>query len=234
MTLDIGFHFKQFIKHHRNNWTPYLFTIPITPYPQLSGFLFAWMQYMKEHFLHDRNKRFPNTEANQFATKGLTLSSILFWNYVMHCKYKDYVYKLVCGFDYMMISTTAITSTFPQQIKHKSTTWCVMFLSGLDQLFYYYRYGDIHSYNHHHHVCYVSTFISLYRSYVTKKWMPICIRTYSTLVCTLLFYTSITHLQTIQSYRQVPWYLPWLWHFHAAICQHTSIELAYHNHPRLI
>lgn len=234
MTLDVGFYLKQFVKHHRNNWIAYLPTIPITPYPQLSGFLFLWIQHIKEHLFTDRIKRFPNTRANSFATKGLTLSSLLFWNYVMHCKYKESIYKLVCGFDYMMISTTAITATFPKQVKSKTDALCIMCLSGFDQLNYYYCNGNIHSYHHHHYICYVSTFIALYRSYITKKWMPICLRTYSTIVCTLLFYKSIAHLETIQNYRQVPWYLPWLWHFHAAICQHTSIELAYHKHPSLI
>ena len=226
--LGIGSHAKQFIDTHRNNWIKWFPRIPITPYPQLSGCVFIWMQWLKIRLFPLRNEHFPNTDANQFATVGLTLSSVLFWNYVMHCKYKEGVYKCVCALDYLMIMTTTMTSTFPTLLKTKDDAVRTMLLCGLDQLGYMYRCGNIQTYNHHHYVCYMSTFIGFYRSYISKQWMPTVVRLYSTSICTLLFYTSISQLNTIHTYRQLPLYLPWVWHLHASLCQHTSIELAYH------
>lgn len=224
----IRFYSKQFVEHHRNNWIKWFPHITITPYPQLSGLVFVWLQLMKTTLCPKRSERFPNTDANRFATTGLTISSLLFWNYVMHCKYKEIIYKTVCALDYMMITTTTLTSTFPKSLKTRKDAMCVMCTSALDQLFHYYRYGDTQFYKHHHYVCYLSTAFGLYRSYISKQWMPTFLRLYSTTICTLIFYTSIAHLKTIRNYRQVPWYLPWLWHLHAAICQHASIELTYH------
>jgi hypothetical protein len=228
MKSDLTVYFSSFLHQHRNNWTKWNTSISL--YPQLSGVVFLGLCWIKSTLCPKRSLQYPNTIANKYTTTGLTISSLLFWNYTMHCKYKSVLYQSVCALDYAMISSTAITSTFPLHFCTQKNALCIMLLCGFDTLRHCMWVGNIHLYKHHHYLCYLSTLIGWYRSYVSEHWMPTFVRMYSTCVCATIFFTSITHLKTLRNYRQIPWYLPWLWHIHAAICQHTSIELAYHHH----
>lgn len=201
--------------------------------PQLSGLLFVAVHHLAnkvrpEFFLESRN-----SEANRLATQGLTVSSLLYWNYVMHSKYKGKLYALVCALDYTMISTTAIVSTFPCAFRDTGTVQRVMGGFAMDSFRHYVTSGEMNSYKVHHACCVVSTFVGIYRSVHTRNWSPILLRLYSTSVCSLIFYLALARMHSFKQLRRMPWYLPWMWHLHATICQQSSIEIA-HQYEQLL
>jgi hypothetical protein len=159
---------------------------------------------------------------------GLCVSSLVFWNYVMHSTQRKLQYNFACALDYIMISTTVAVSTFPTILDSVESANNVFGVFMLDTIRYYAMYGTMESYKTHQLMCYMSTLIGWYRSGLTLQWAPTLLRMYSTIVCTLIFHLSITRRINLKSFRQIPWYVPWLWHMHASICQQTSIELSYH------
>ena len=195
--------------------------------PQLSGLLFVAVHHLAnkvrpECFLESRN-----SDANRLATQGLTVSSLLYWNYVMHSKYKGKLYALVCALDYTMISTNAIVSTFPCAFRNNDGVKRVMGGFAIDCIRHYVTSGEMNTYKLHHACCVVSTFVGVFRSIYTKNWSPILLRLYSTSVCSLIFYLALARMHSFKQLRCMPWYLPWMWHLHATICQQTSIEIAH-------
>ena len=67
--------------------------------------------------------------------------------------------------------------------------------------------------------------ITFYRSARSGHWTPTLIRGYSTLVCTVLFYTTIHRVERLEEYKGLMWWLPWMWHLHAGVCQGASLEV---------
>ena len=202
-------------------------------FPQFSGVMFLIIPYLSRNIRPQPIRKYGDTEALRYTSFGLCMSSLLFWNYVMHSTQRKLQYHVVCALDYIMISTTAVISTFPNVLNnvHHTNKTFVFFL--LDIVRYYVSYGTLDNYNTHQMMCYLSTFIGWYRSCLTLKWEPTILRVYSTTVCTLIFHLWITRRTTLSSYRNLSWYIPWLWHTHAAICQQTSIELSYHTQKQI-
>lgn len=197
-------------------------------FPQWSGLMFCIVPYIARNIRPKPIVEHGNTDALRYTSMGLCTSSLFFWNYVMHSTRRKLSYNLVCAMDYVMISTTVVVSTVPHlldSIYHANSVLCVFVL---DVIRHYSIYGTMNAYKTHQIMCYLSTVIGWYRSCLTLKWEPTILRMYSTIVCALIFHLSITNRTHLKSYRKIPWYIPWLWHMHASICQQTSIELSYH------
>ena len=175
---------------------------------------------------------YRNTRANVLATRGLTVSSLLYWNYMRHAasNKKNTIYALVCAFDYLMIATNSIVSTFPTVFRTPLDVCQIAAVFTTDLLRHYNTYGNVNTYYTHQACCILSTFVGLMRSVCSRQWSALLLRLYSTTLSSMIFYLSFAKMHTIQHFQQMPWYLPWLWHLHASICQQSSIEMAYHYH----
>lgn len=88
-----------------------------------------------------------------------------------------------------------------------------------------YSENTLHSFRGHHYALLLSTLMGMYRSVLTGRWTPTLIRLYSTVVCAVIFYTTIHRVQQLEDYRALTWWLPWVWHMHAGVCQQTSLEM---------
>lgn len=201
-------------------------------YPQLSGVLFVAVHQLTKRVRPGCFLDYRNSDAHRLANRGLALSSLLYWNYVVHYKYKRFLYNLLCAFDYVMIASTTMVSTFPQSLQTSKDWIYITSLFALDTLRHHRQHNEMNSYRTHHVCCILSTFVAVYRSVRSRIWSPILLRLYSTSVCSLIFYLSFGKLHTVKQFRQMRWYLPWIWHLHATICQQTSIEIAYHDNQR--
>lgn len=201
-------------------------------YPQLSGVLFVAVHQLTKRVRPECFLDYRNSDAHCLANRGLALSSLLYWNYVVHCKYKRLLYNVVCAFDYVMIASTTMVSTFPQSLQTTQDWTAITSLFAVDTLRHSIQHNEMNTYRTHHWCCMLSTFVGVYRSVQSHKWSPILLRLYSTSVCSIIFYLSFGKLHTVKQFRQMRWYLPWIWHLHATICQQTSIEIAYHDSQR--
>lgn len=201
-------------------------------HPQCSGVLFIGTHHLANVVRPKRFQKTRNSEANQWATKGLALSSLLYWNYVVHSKHKTNLYNIICGLDYVMIGANSLVSTFPQVFKSKNDVLRVCSIFVLDTTRHYTVHGNLRTYTMHQMCCVLSTLVGLTRSAYTHQWSPILLRMYSTLVCSCIFYLSLARMHSLKHFRRMPWYLPWLWHLHATICQQTSIEIAHDYHAK--
>ena len=234
MNQKLLIHFFTFLSNylHRHEKMSKLFHTDVLC-PQCSGIMFLIVPYLARKIRPKQIVEHGNTDALHYTSMGLCVSSLVFWNYVMHSTQRTFQYNFACALDYTMISTTVAVSTFPKilnSIERANNVLCVFML---DTIRYYSMYGKMDSYKTHHLMCYLSTFMGLYRSGISFQWAPTFLRIYSTIVCTLIFQLSITRRTNLKSYRQISWYIPWLWHMHASICQQTSIELSYHAEKRL-
>ena len=218
---------------HFNNrmWCDALVRMKVL-YPQLSGLLFVVVHRLTKRVRPDCFLEYRNSDAHRLANRGLALSSLLYWNYVVHYKNKQLLYNVVCAFDYMMIASTTMVSTFPQSLQTTEDWIDITSLFALDTLRHRIQHNEMNTYRGHHWCCVLSSFVGVYRSVQTHKWSPILLRLYSTCVCSIIFYLSFVKLHTVKQFRQMRWYLPWIWHLHATICQQTSIEIAYHDNQR--
>lgn len=202
--------------------------------PQFSGLLFIGVHHLANAVRPQRFHDTRNSDANRWATNGLTASSLLYWNYVLHSKHKTTLYNIICALDYVMIGTNSLVSTFPHVIKSKRDVIGVCCVFAMDTMRHYKVYRNIRTYKMHQIFCVLSTFVGLVRSTHTRQWSPILLRMYSTMVCSCIFYLSLARMHSFKHFRRMPWYFPWLWHLHATICQQTSIEIAHDYHQKNI
>lgn len=199
---------------------------------QLSGILFIFIQHLATRIRPTIFQRLRNTDANQLTTHGLSLSSLLYWNYVLRSKHRGRLYHFLCAVDYVMIATTTTVSSFPYSLHSISHFGGTVGVFILDNLRHYLQYGSMASYKNHQLTCFLSTGLALYRTWHVQAWSPFLLRMYSSGVCSIIFYNSFSHIQTMQQFRNMAWYLPWLWHLHATICQQTSLEIAHHHNQK--
>ena len=196
---------------------------------QLSGALFIFVQLLAIKIRPTVFLKLRNTDANRLTTCGLSVSSLLYWNYVLHSNYRGRFYNLLCATDYAMIATTTTVASFPCSLHSADHFWRTTCVFLMDCLRHYLQYGSMTSYKTHKLICVVSTAIALYRTLHTCVWSPFLLRMYSSGVCSIIFYNSFSHIKTVKHFRNMAWYLPWLWHLHATICQQTSLEIAHHH-----
>lgn len=196
--------------------------------PQWSGLLFVLVHYLSMHIRSKRIQKWRNTNANTLTSYGLSLSSLLYWNYVFHSKHYGVLYNLCCAIDYVMISTTTTIASFPHLFHTTSHFQQLTCAFVLDNARHYLQHRYMNTYHNHQLTCLFSTAIALYRTLQTQLWSPFLLRMYSTGVCSIIFYSLFSRIQTLKQFRHMKWYMPWLWHLHATICQQTSIEIAYH------
>lgn len=199
---------------------------------QCSGVVFVVLPRVFALVRHRAMRDVMRTPSVTCANYGLTLSTLLYWNYVMRygtTRHK-HLFTLLYGFDYAMIATSVAASTFPKQLPSPQHACAVTCAVVLDQCRHYVQHGyDLSTYATHHYLCALSTAVGVYRSWRTSKWTPTFVRSYSTCVCSMVFYLAIQRAKdNAKQYQRFPWWLPWVWHVHAAVCQQTSLEMAWH------
>ena len=210
--------------------------------PQCSGLSFVILPYLFSYIRPPAVQRVLRTPAVRWSNAGLTISTLLFWNYVMQQQKRGRWYSLLYSFDYAMIGTTALTSTFPYQLR-TFRHWAMVVagfgaamvahvnvktvkdVTGITGLTGWDRDHSLESFRGHHYACMLSTLVGIYRSARSGHWTPTLIRGYSTLVCTVLFYTTIHRVERLEEYKGLMWWLPWMWHLHAGVCQGASLEV---------
>ena len=201
---------------------------------QCSGLVFIVLPRVFALVRHKEMRDVMYTPSVTYANYGLTLSTLLYWNYVMSYDIAtrcERLFTCLYAFDYAMIATTVTTSTFPKQLHTPLHACAVTCAVVLDQYRHYVQHGGtLSGYATHHYLCALSTAIGVYRSWRTRRWTPTFVRSYSTCVCTMVFYLAIQrdNSKVSNTYPRFPWWLPWVWHVHAALCQQTSLEMAWH------
>lgn len=201
--------------------------------PQCSGLSFVCLPYLFGCIRPASVQRVIRTPAVRWSNAGLTVSTLLFWNYVMRQNKRGRWYSLLYAIDYAMIGTTAVTSTFPH-LFHRARDWATIVAGfGGAMVMHVWVWGSVgggpgntlDSFRGHHYACMLSTLVGIYRSARTGRWTPTLIRLYSTVVCTVVFYSTIHRVRRLEEYKGLMWWLPWVWHMHAGVCQQASLEM---------
>lgn len=197
-------------------------------FPQGSGAVFVVLPMLLRCLHKDvafvRLLRSPAMVASNI---GLASSSLVFWNYVMHQTKRGRWYELIYGVDFIMVGTISLISTFPHTLHTVAHFGATASVFGATMVGHYLHNRSLDGFRLHHYACVLSTVVGVLRSFRTRRWTPTLLRTYSTLVCTLLFYSIIHNARDVSEYQQMAWWLPWMWHVHAAVCQWMSLEMAH-------
>ena len=216
---------------HPEHWCKRLYNYLHTPYPaeykvQLSGLLF-WLLPLYALVQHKRGRRvtlgplpLPYTLSHQYADVGLGMSSLLFWNYVMCHDTPGGRYGAVVGIDYVMIGTNVVVSSCtgkwasrPSACVGIAATLCAHYVhsTGLTKPA---------AFRAHVYLCVASLVACAWRrgcarsTSVVVRWAW-TIRVYTAAVCTLFYYGCLRQVKTMQDFRRLKWWMPWVWHGHA-------------------
>ena len=193
---------------------------------QLSGLLFCLLP-LYAHAQRTRGRRvtlgplpLPYTPPQQCADVGLGLSSLLFWNYVMCHDTKGVHYGAVVGIDYAMIGTNVVVSSCtgewaarPSACVGTAATLCAHYVhsNGLTKPA---------AFRAHVYLCAASLAACAWRrgcapsTSVVVRWAWV-IRIYTASVCTLFYYGCLRQVKTMEDFRRLKWWMPWVWHGHA-------------------
>jgi hypothetical protein len=161
----------------------------------------------------------PYTPAQRWADVGLGCTSLLFWNYAMRHRRAGPWYGIVRGMDFVMIGTNAVVSTF-------ATSWMASARAGVATsaalASHFVASGGLrrpNAYRTHVHLCALSAVACVVRVFRAPsrddRWLLVA-RAYGAIVCTALYYGRFRSVTTVQEFRAMPWWLPWVWHAHTA------------------
>lgn len=158
---------------------------------------------------------FVYTPSQQCADIGLGLSSLLYWNYVMFHGTPGVHYGIVYGFDSVMIGTNAIVSTWPGPWFRTPLAF-VHVASAL--ALHYIRSNGISApttFRGHVYLCMLSVCACIWKRVQCPSSMNKTlwsIRLSTSVACTVVYYGCLRKLKSVQSFRRLPWWLPWMWH----------------------
>lgn len=216
---------------HPSHWRVRLYNYLYTRYTpvarvQLSGLLF-WLLPLYARVQRTQGRRvtlgplpLPYTLSQQCADVGLGLSSLLFWNYVVCHETPGGRYGAVVGIDYVMIGTNAIVSSCtgewaarPSACVGTAATLCAHYVhsNGLTKPA---------AFRAHVYLCAASLAACAWRrgwapsTSVVVRWAW-AIRIYTASVCTLFYYGCLRQVKTMEDFRRLKWWMPWVWHGHA-------------------
>ena len=200
---------------------------------QWSGLLFLLVQKITSQLSNSVATTWITNPGLRWTTKGLTISTLLLWNFLTFYENQPSLLRwkvYIQGFDYAMISSNVLVSTFPYIFHRRRDALFVIGLFGASVYKHINQHRDLQTYYLHHYVCGLGASATLYRCVSIQKWHDMCLQLYGTVLCSFLYHKVITFLHDQKNYLQMKWYIPVLWHFHTALCQYVTVKIATHVH----